>query len=71
MIPPKHRPLVRLRNTTDMLLVISQVSKALDKAGADENFIQQFKKDALHDYKTLLLTCYEYVDIIDDFNTLI
>ena len=70
MTPPKHRPVVRLRNTTDTFLVISQVSDALSKEGADQDYITRFKREAL-DYKTLLLTCYEYADIIDDYDTLI
>lgn len=68
---PPNRPVVRLRNQSDMMLVISQVSDALKTAGADQDYITRFKQEALDDYKTVILTCYEYADIIDDYDTLI
>ena len=67
MKPPKKRPTVRLNNHADMFLVISQISDALFKEGADQDYVKRFKKEALDDYKTVILTCYEYADIIDDF----
>ena len=54
-----------------MSLIVAEVSNALNIAGADIDYITRFKREALNDYKAVLLTCYEYADIIDDFNTLI
>lgn len=71
MIPPRHRPVVQLKNQYDMSLIVAEVSDALNIAGADIDYITRFKREALNDYKAVLLTCYEYADIIDDFNTLI
>ena len=68
---PPNRPVVRIRNTTDMMLVISVVSDALKTAGADHDYIKRFKREALDDYKTVILTCYEYADICNNFNNLI
>jgi hypothetical protein len=65
MKPPKVRPTVRLKNQADMFLIISQVVDALKTAGADEDYVRRFKTDALYDYKTVIFTCYEYVNIAD------
>lgn len=65
MKPPKITPTVRLTNISDMCLIIKEVSEALIQAGADIEYIARFKKEAFEDYKTVILTCYDYVNVAD------
>ena len=65
MKPPSIRPVVQLKNQADMFLIISQVVDALKIAGADDDYVRRFKREAFQDYKEVLLTSYDYVDVAD------
>ncbi|MBF0231095.1 MAG: hypothetical protein HQK63_16115 [Desulfamplus sp.] len=65
MKSPKITPTVRLTNISDMCSIIKEVSEALIQAGADDDYIERFKTDALYDYKTVILTACEYVHVAD------
>ncbi|MBF0231260.1 MAG: hypothetical protein HQK63_16980 [Desulfamplus sp.] len=65
MKSPEVAPTVKLTNISDICLIIKEVSEALMQAGADDDYIERFKTDALYDYKTVILTACEYVHVAD------
>jgi hypothetical protein len=65
MIKPKTRPKVKLTGKDgNAFNLMGIVSKALRKAGADKEYIEQFHKDAMSgDYPNLLRICMEYTEV--------
>ena len=63
---PNNRPIVKLIGTDgNAFYILGKVKKALQKEGADKEYLDYFLKKAQSgDYDHLLQTCMEYVEII-------
>ncbi len=65
MKKPKKKPSVKLLGGDgNAFIIMGTVMKALRKAGADDEYIQQYKKEATGgDYDNLLSVTMDYVEI--------
>jgi hypothetical protein len=65
MIEPKERPKVKLIGQDgNVFFILGSVAKALKKAGADKEYIDQYLNKAMDgDYNHVIGTTMEYVDI--------
>ena len=63
---PNKKPIVKLIGTDgNAFYILGKVRKALQKEGADKEYLDFFLKEAQSgDYDHLLITCMEYVEII-------
>jgi len=65
MIEPKERPTVTLIGEDgNAFAILGKVRKALQKAGADQEYITQYEKEAMAgDYNNLLCVTMRYVEV--------
>lgn len=65
MIEPKQKPTVKLIGLdSNAFAVLGRVQDALRKAGADDEYIAQYQREATSgDYSNLLLITMEYVNV--------
>jgi len=65
MKPPVKKPkVVLIGEDGNAFAILGRVSKALRNAGADQEYINQFRNEATsEDYDHLLATVMEYVDV--------
>jgi len=64
MIEPDYKPTIDADINGNAFLIIGVASKALRKAGADEEYIKKYQEEATsHDYDHLLQTTFDYVEI--------
>lgn len=63
MIRPTEKPTVKiLGEDGNAFAIIGKVKEALKKAGADEEYILRYQKDAMSkDYSNLLMVTMDYV----------
>lgn len=65
MKEPKPKPKVKIVGEDgNAFAIMGRIIKALRKAGADEEYINKYKQDAMsEDYDHLLVVSMEYADI--------
>lgn len=65
MKPPEYKPEVKLTGRNgNAFLIMRYSSKALQQAGADEEYIEKYKEEAMSgDYDHLLQITMRYVDV--------
>lgn len=65
MIKPKIKPTVDLIGTNgNAFVIIGHVKKALQKAGADKEYISKYMEEAMAgDYDNLLCVTMDYADV--------
>jgi hypothetical protein len=66
MIKPKEKPVVKLVGTDgNAFSIMGKTINALRKAGADEEFIAQYKKEAISgNYNNVISTTIKYCEVI-------
>jgi len=64
MIPPKVKPIIIIdKQNGNAFAIIGAVNKALKRAGADLEYINKYKKEAMAgDYNNLLCITMKYVE---------
>lgn len=65
MKAPEVRPTVQLTgNDNNSFYILGKVTKALKRAGADQEYVDQCKKEAIAgDYNNLLAVTMQYVEV--------
>lgn len=65
MMKPKEKPTVKLLGLdSNAFAILGRVQDVLRKAGADEEYITQYHKEATSgDYSNLLLVTMDYVNV--------
>lgn len=65
MQAPNEKPTVKLIGTDgNVFAILGRVKQALQRAGADKEYINKFINDATSgDYNHALVTCLEYVEV--------
>ena len=65
MKEPKEKPTVKLLGLDgNAFLILGRVEGALRKAGADEEYISQYQREAMSgDYSNLLMVTMDYVNV--------
>lgn len=66
MSGPDVKPIVKLIGEDgNAFMILGATSKALRKAGADSEYIDQYRKEAMDgDYNHLLAVTMDYVDVV-------
>ncbi len=63
MIEPKYKPEISSEINGNAFFIMCVASKALRKAGADQEYIDKYRKEAMSgDYDNLLSVTMDYVD---------
>lgn len=64
MIAPDEKPTINSDINGNAYMIIGAATRALRKAGADEEYIKKYQDEAMSaDYDHLLQTTFEYVEI--------